>query len=419
MKNKKTIALAMAAATVAPMAVPAFAAEMPTVDTVYVDVTLAKSNKPGSIEEYDKLMKTKEELDNKWNAKYYQDGEHVLVNRYIFTDEKGHNIQSVEDVNKHILECQDTPGTLVLNVKDKKEGTQTVYTFKGVQTATKPIAPVVVKDSIDYRSTIAQAQIAELKKAIKEKDLDVKVTAIGNGTTATYTVVLSQKTGNKFPLAEIKIVNAPILADDNIVVLPENSDFSKHWAKDYIEGAMLDKWVVADSKFRPNDSITRAEFVRIVNNAFAIDETTVQVPRDIAHGTYFSDVKGGTWFYQDIMAAVNAGYISGYETTVKDDKGNVETVREFKPNEKITRQEAASILGRIYGMKETKDIVTKFADDKDIAVWADESVAYLNNHKVINGYADNTFRPKNNITRAESIVMLSSALKSNMPMPLK
>ncbi|MEG2056600.1 MAG: S-layer homology domain-containing protein, partial [Romboutsia sp.] len=55
-----------------------------------------------------------------------------------------------------------------------------------------------------------------------------------------------------------------------------------------------------------------------------------------------------------------------------------------------------------------------FRDAKKIGVWADESIKELNLAGVINGYdKDNTFRPENNITRAEMMTMITKA-KANL-----
>lgn len=425
MKNKKTIAIATAAMSVATAVVPAFASEKFINQHIIVDVKLANSDKEGSALEFDKLAEAKKNLKTLWEKTYHPGENGVETKRYIFRDEMGHDLNELkaEDIEKHLLECQNDKGSLTLYISDKMNVTESVvYTFKGVATAVTPIAPIIKEAHIDYRTTNAKSKIEELKKAIKENNLEAKVTITMADTanqTGTYIVKLFQKDGYKFQVAEIMITHAPLLGNGvgEVVVIPEDNDFKNHWAKEYITDAMIDKWVVADSKFRPNDSITRAEFVRIINNAYGFDEGDVSTkPKDTFR---FQDVKQDAWYYQDIIKALEAGYISGYETVTTDAQGNKVVTREFKPNAPITRQEAASIIGRLNGIVETKDIVTKFKDDADIAVWADESVAILNENKVINGYSDNTFRPKNNITRAESVVMISASLKMDTTMPIK
>ncbi|MGB4198666.1 MAG: S-layer homology domain-containing protein, partial [Tepidanaerobacteraceae bacterium] len=122
----------------------------------------------------------------------------------------------------------------------------------------------------------------------------------------------------------------------------ELNDISGHWAE-----ATIAKWVqqglisgYTDGTFRPDNSITRAEFMALVNRAFGFDEKA-------AIG--FSDVSANDWFYDEIAKAVKAGYISGYQD------GTV------KPNQEISRQEAAVALCKALNL-ELQNNVDQFAD---------------------------------------------------------
>ena len=85
-----------------------------------------------------------------------------------------------------------------------------------------------------------------------------------------------------------------------------------------------------DGTFRPNASITRAEFAAIATRFFEETGATYEP------GT-FTDVTGREWFAGAIMDAVNLGLIGGYEDG---------TVR---PNNNITRAEACAIVNRTLG----------------------------------------------------------------------
>lgn len=73
---------------------------------------------------------------------------------------------------------------------------------------------------------------------------------------------------------------------------------------------------------RPNDSITRSEFVTIVNRAFGYNATA---------GYPFVDVHSSDWFSEDVDISYTEGYITGTTPTT------------FSPNVSITREEAAFI----------------------------------------------------------------------------
>jgi len=52
-----------------------------------------------------------------------------------------------------------------------------------------------------------------------------------------------------------------------------------------------------------------------------------------------------------------------------------------------------------------------FSDSNKISSWAKEYVGAAAEHNLIKGYEDNTFRPQNNIKRAEALVLLDRILK--------
>ena len=94
-------------------------------------------------------------------------------------------------------------------------------------------------------------------------------------------------------------------------------DIVNHWAKGDII-YLLEKGAIKgypDGSFRPDETITRAEFLTIVNSIFGYMEES-----DI----FFTDVKESSWFYKDVKRAVKAGYIKGYEDGTIRKKGTAE-----------------------------------------------------------------------------------------------
>ena len=183
-----------------------------------------------------------------------------------------------------------------------------------------------------------------------------------------------------------KNTTQPPTEDNNVVF----SDIANHWSKAEIEDFASNGYVGGydDNTFRPNNDITRAEFVRIVNKYFEFTKV---------EGENFTDVNEGAWYYKDICIGIREGYINGYQDGT------------FRPNEPITREEAASIVRTITGLDENGSL--KFADDNEIGSWAKKSVYALADNKIMSGYEDNTFRPKNKITRAEAVATLSRVQK--------
>lgn len=169
------------------------------------------------------------------------------------------------------------------------------------------------------------------------------------------------------------------------------TDIQGHWAGQQIS-AWYEKGLAGgyeDGTFRPDKSITRAEFITLVNRVFGF---TQQKPVN------FKDVNEGDWYYEEIAKANAVGYISGYADGT------------MKPNNQITRQEVASILTRVLKTKlaNTADIA-KFADYGSIPEWSRGAINTVVNQGYMSGYPDNTFKPTRPITRAESIAVLDRA----------
>lgn len=143
-----------------------------------------------------------------------------------------------------------------------------------------------------------------------------------------------------------------------------------------------------DGKFRPDNPISRAEFVALVNRYFQFADAESAPP--------FRDVKENQWFADEVGAAVRAGYVSGYPNN------------EFKPLQSITREEAASIIAKLSTEEKAPSSAAAFKDEAQIGRWSLDSVRKVAALGIMKGYPDQTFRPRNPITRAEAIVALNN-----------
>lgn len=161
------------------------------------------------------------------------------------------------------------------------------------------------------------------------------------------------------------------------------SDIESHWAKSYIESLNVDGVINPSSsgEYAPDEQITRAEFMRYINRAFGFTETT---------SISFSDVSSSAWYYETVQIASNYGYIDG----VGDNKMN--------PDGTLTREQAATVLGRLHKyVPEADENSLSFSDKATISDWSFGYVAEAVNQGYIEGYTDGTFKPKGEITRAE------------------
>ena len=173
-------------------------------------------------------------------------------------------------------------------------------------------------------------------------------------------------------------------------------DIQEHWAKGDIE-IFLEKGYIngypEDNTFRPNGNITRAEFVKIVNRVFNFTEKGEENFTDV------NESDSSHWFYDEVRIATKSGYINGQ----KDENGNLI----FRPNDTITREEAAKILTSIKSNKDNNiDKIYKYNDYYEISSWAKSYVEGAIEAGYIKGDSNNNLNPKVKLTRAEAVTIL-------------
>lgn len=149
-----------------------------------------------------------------------------------------------------------------------------------------------------------------------------------------------------------------------------------------------------DGNVKPNGQITRAEVASIYFRLLT-DEAR---DKYFTQENNFSDVNLGNWFHNAVSTMSNAGIVFGYNDG------------SFKPNQPITRAEFASIAAHF-------DNNTYSGDDKFTDInghWAAQFVNAAAERGWIHGYEDGTFRPNQNITRAEAMTLINSMLNRNV-----
>ncbi|MCF7756073.1 cadherin-like beta sandwich domain-containing protein [Paenibacillus xylanexedens] len=82
----------------------------------------------------------------------------------------------------------------------------------------------------------------------------------------------------------------------------------------------------------------------------------------------------------------------------------------FSPSAEVTRAEMAVMIAKALGQSNEANAVTSFADDKDIPAWAKGSIAYVKQAGIVNGKGVNMFAPQDEATRAEAVTVLLNML---------
>lgn len=145
-----------------------------------------------------------------------------------------------------------------------------------------------------------------------------------------------------------------------------------------------------DGTVQPQGAITRAEVATIFFRLLS-DET-----RDLywTKDNGYTDVKAGDWFNNAVSTLSNAGIINGYPDGT------------FRPNAPITRAEMAKVIAMFAELNKDSE------GFKDIAGhWAEAYIKLAAGNGWIAGYPDGTFRPDQDITRAETMTMINRVLE--------
>ena len=176
------------------------------------------------------------------------------------------------------------------------------------------------------------------------------------------------------------------------------TDTSSHWAKDQIQ-YLVSKDVLNGYKqsngtytFQPDGTVTRAEFIKMLDETFGLTAT-----KSIS----YNDVKSTDWFYTYFAKAAAQGYLLNYGSSCS-------------PNGQLTREEATTLLVRYLGLTgSTEATASTFSDYYSISENYRSAVMIAVNAGLITGYKENggayTFRPKNTLTRAEALTILYRA----------
>jgi len=178
--------------------------------------------------------------------------------------------------------------------------------------------------------------------------------------------------------------------------LPELKDINGHWAEEYItECTERGICVGYDSGyFMPAKPVTRAEFIKMVVNAFLTSGPgSGGDGNGNTAGRVFKDIVGH-WAEPYIMKAYASGIILG----VDDDR--------FMPDKEISRQDAVLILSRVehaLGTRLHETLQeTPFVDSEYIREECRQAVTHFQMAGIISGKTGNMFDPIGSMTRAEA-----------------
>lgn len=195
--------------------------------------------------------------------------------------------------------------------------------------------------------------------------------------------------------------SSPNVPSDAVIKNAKGEDVTKNYAIKYVNGTLtmlevLNKedhfnYIIGtpEGLSLPTANVTRAEVATIFFRLMTDDARAKFDSLD----NNFSDVAKGQWYNRAISTLANAGIIKG------DPAGT------YRPGDPITRAEMATIIARFGDFKEGGKTFNDISGH-----WAQKYIELAASNGWINGNPDGTFKPNNNITRAETVAMINRVL---------
>ncbi|XID93377.1 immunoglobulin-like domain-containing protein [Paenibacillaceae bacterium WGS1546] len=178
------------------------------------------------------------------------------------------------------------------------------------------------------------------------------------------------------------------------------ADVNGHWAQEDIV-LMANKLLVegrGQDQFVPDDQISRAEFAAMLVRALGLDD-------EPDGSSPFRDVAPGAWYAGAVRAAQQHRLIEGLEDGT------------FRPEAPVTREQMAVMIVRAmeyagHAPDANGAMARTFADEAEIAPWADDAVGRLTGASIIRGLTETKFGPREYASRAQSAVLLKRMLQA-------
>lgn len=334
------------------------------------------------------------EIVNNKNHLYFNVKDDIIY--FLFND---------ETLGQNLIEKDGVFAEVVFKIKEDYKSKETTINLNSkITLANKDLQPINVK------FISGKINIDDLNNDIVEQKPPV---IIGGSSLITRIVQTNQPNKNETLTNDEELVLTDVINDSSennkedqetiiepVEEIPATSkifiDSTKHWAKDDIL-KLFELGIIQgypDNTVKPDNKITRAEIAVMISKAIGLDES-----KDI--DLIFSDKNEiPSWAIGYVTTLFQNKMISGYEDNTYRAKNNV------------TRNEIAVMIMNAFEFETgAHNNEVDFKDNNDIPNWAVRFVVSANKLGIINGYEDKTFRPKNNVTRAEVFTMIARCLE--------
>lgn len=198
-------------------------------------------------------------------------------------------------------------------------------------------------------------------------------------------------------------------------------DIESHWSKPYVIQGIEEGWIKGyeDQTIRPNEKITRSEFISILSRILNLERFNLKV------SSQYDDLDTQSWSKKSIESAEAVNMLR-----------HTFTGPNLYPNKEISRAEAANLLGysillntfekngnalneeNLNTVLDLFESQIELKDSADILKYSDRdsidkrfifSIYDLSDRKIISGNSENQFNPKGSLSRGEAMTMLVRA----------
>lgn len=195
--------------------------------------------------------------------------------------------------------------------------------------------------------------------------------------------------------------NKGITLGANEIVLQSynESKLPDHWAYESILFCSEKGYMPPDGRgfYYPDRSITRGDFIAALGAFCGVDASSVPDT-----DTGFDDVAPDSPYAPYVRWSLETGLMVGHN-------------RRFRPNSTLTREEMATVVARYLnsiGKGDAAGTIDGYSDAATISGWAAEGVAMCTELGILNG-THGEFRPKGNLTRAQTAAILHRLAQMN------
>lgn len=200
-------------------------------------------------------------------------------------------------------------------------------------------------------------------------------------------------------------------------------DIESHWSKPYVTQGIEEGWIKGyeDETIRPNDKITRSEFISILSRILNLDRFNLKTSSE------YSDLDTEAWSKSSIESAESVGLLKFTFTESY-----------LNPSKEITREEAANLLDYSLlldnfeknGSSLNDELISTALElfesqidlksDNGLLKYSDRdkvnskfvfSIWDLTDKKIISGNSENLFNPEGSLSRGEAMTLLVRAFK--------